>query len=71
MAQKIILKCDKCGKNFELTAGHLKSTAGVIADDEMAKRDGVRAKEFVGEVLGHRPVDCDGKIYLESTAFVD
>jgi hypothetical protein len=68
MAQKIILKCDKCGKTFALMVGHLKSTAGIIPDDEIEKKDGKKAKEFISEIFNHK---CDGKVSLETGAFVD
>lgn len=68
MAQRIVLKCDKCGKTFELMVGHLKSTAGKIPDEEIEQKDGKKAKDFVAEIFNHK---CDGKISLETGAFVD
>jgi hypothetical protein len=68
MAQGIILKCDKCGKTFEFVVGHLKSTDGIIPDDEIEKKDGKKAKDFVSEIFNHR---CDGKVFLESKVFAD
>ncbi len=68
MAQKIILKCDKCKKEFELMVGHLKSTAGKVPDAEIERKDGKEAKIFVGEIFDHK---CDGKIYLENGLFLD
>ncbi len=46
MAQKIILKCDKCQKEFELTVGHFKSTAGKVPDEEIERKDGKKAMAF-------------------------
>ena len=68
MAQKIILECDKCGKEFELTVGHLKSTAGKVSNEEIEQKDGKKAKDFVAEIFNHK---CDGKISLKTGAFVD
>jgi hypothetical protein len=74
--ERVIFKCEKCSQEFPLSVGYLRSTADV-PHEEIERRDGKKASEFVEKIMTHMlgagvgSIKCDGVVRFSSCANVD